>query len=147
MKSTNFKICEVIIDITAYEKKHFWLFLLNPRNFQMLVNLRRIFVTCFELNYKEETSSWLFYHFNKLTISWDLLIFSSWYLLYLVGWFHPFKIVKNQKNDHPWLLRNCFSSWQIEKSLELGPSPINHSKYFAKILSITISTSWPSFMT
>ena len=37
MKSKNIKlqICDAIIDITAYEKLHFWLFLLNPREYQI----------------------------------------------------------------------------------------------------------------
>ena len=32
-----------------------------------------------------------------MAISWDLLIFNGWYLQFLVGSMHTFKIVKNQK--------------------------------------------------
>ena len=42
-----------------------------------------------------------------------------------------------------WLIS---TSWQIRKGLDLEPSPPNHVKFFLKILSITISISWPSFM-
>ena len=102
MKSTNFKICDVIIDITAYEKIHFWLFLLNPREYQIDIwsNIHAAYggysLLALGSTLKKKASSRLFHDFNKMTISWDLLIFSS-YLLYLGGWFHTFKIVKNQK--------------------------------------------------
>ena len=29
------KICDVILDVTTYEKLHLWLFLVNPREYQI----------------------------------------------------------------------------------------------------------------
>ena len=43
-----------------------------------------------------------------------------------------------------WLI---LAVWQITKGLDLGLSPPNHANYFAKILPLTISISWPSFKT
>ena len=60
VRSPNFKFCDAIIDVTAYEKLHFWLFLLNPRQYQNEIwsnakcSLRRIFLTCFKINSEDE---------------------------------------------------------------------------------------------
>ena len=35
VNSTNFEICDVTRDIMPYEKLHFWVFLLNPRQYQI----------------------------------------------------------------------------------------------------------------
>ena len=62
-----------------------------------------------------------------MAISWDVLIFSGWYLLFLVGSFHTFKIVKNQKII-------ILGYWEIAfqvKGLELRYSTPNYSKHIA----------------
>ena len=55
-KSTYFKFCDFIIDIAAYWKLHFCLFLLNPKYCQnkispnTSVSYKKTFLTCFWLN-------------------------------------------------------------------------------------------------
>ena len=42
-----------------------------------------------------------------------------------------------------WL---CAMRWYTKKDLDLVPSPPNHLKYFLKVLPLTVSINWPSFM-
>ena len=103
VKSTNSKFCDAIIDVTAYEKLHFWLFLLNHWHYQNEIwsNVNAaydgFFYNVLSSILKTETSSRPFYNFNKIAKSWDLLMFGGWYLLCLVSSIHTFKIVENQK--------------------------------------------------
>ena len=98
VKSTNFKFCYAMIDITAYGKLRFWLFLLSPRQYQIEIwsNVNATYTRYFQLVLKTETSSRPFDDFNKIAISWNLLIFGGWYALCLVDSIHTFKLVKNQ---------------------------------------------------
>ena len=97
------------------------------------------------LLWKLETSSRLFYHFEKIAIWYVLLIFIRWYLTFLAVSVHTFIRVKNQKFIIIDFGLIVVVGWKIEK--QLGPSPPNHSKSTLKILLITISVSWPNFIT
>ena len=58
---------------------------------------------------------------------------------------HTFIRVKNQKFIIIDFGLIVVVGWKIEK--QLGPSPPNYSKSTLKILLITISVSWPNFIT
>ena len=78
------KICDVILDVTTYEKLHLWLFLVNPREYQIKIwsNVNAAYKEYLQpvlsSILKTETSCSPFYDFTKIEISWDLLIFSDW---------------------------------------------------------------------
>ena len=92
-----------------------------------------------------ETRSRTFYDSNKMTVWQDLLIFSSWYLLFLIFHFTPFQKAETLETWHNWLLSNWgrLLNW---KGLEISISSPNLSKDFRKILPLLISINWPSLV-
>ena len=123
-KSTNLKICGVIIDIFgSYTFAYFfWVLSTIKMKFgQILVyliaNISDIFFAhCWRL----ENSSTPFYDFNEMAIYQDLLVLSSWHLPFLIVLHSPF-----QKNEiveywYIWLLSNW--SWLLNCKV-LGTLP------------------------
>ena len=111
-KSTNFKICDVIIGIATKWKLRLCLFLLNPMCYQneiwsilvcCLTNISNMFlVRCKRL----ESSSRLFYDFTKMPIKRDLAILNSGHLPSLISPYSPFQKSETLESWHNWLLSN-----------------------------------------
>ena len=78
----------------------------------MLLNVTTDISICFELDSEDGNYFQVFYDFNKMTISWNLLIFSGWYLELLARFIHTFKIAKNQKTI-------IFGYWEVALVTEL----------------------------
>ena len=97
VKSTDFKICDVIIDITTQWKLHlclyFWILSTIKMKFDQIVlccmrNISNMFLArCWTL----ETSSRPFYDFTRMPIEQDLTIFNSWHLPFLIFPYSPFQ--------------------------------------------------------
>ena len=70
-RSTDFKVCDVIIDIVTWWKLHLRLFLLNPKYYEneilvcCMKNISNIFLAHF---WRLKTASRPFYNFTKMTI-------------------------------------------------------------------------------
>ena len=89
----------------------FWILSTIKRRFgQILLYLRTNISNMFLAQcWRLETSSRSFYDFNEMTISWDLSIFSSWYVAFLILPFSPFQKEKKPLETwtwHNWLLGN-----------------------------------------
>ena len=70
-----------------------------------------------------DTTSRPFHNFNEITVQWNLTIFSSWCLPYLILLYLPF-----QKNEtlaiwHNWLLSNWLIGYCIIKQVAKLKSP------------------------
>ena len=121
VKSTDFKICDVIIGIAssgistyAY---FFWILSTLKKKFRQIlvcckINISNMFLA---LEWRLETSSRLFYDFIKMTILRDLAIFNSYPLQLLNVHYLPFRIKQNTGESwHNWLLSNWsrFLNWK-----------------------------------
>ena len=104
IKSTNFKICDVIIDIAAWWKLHFCLFLLNPTYYQNEIwsntsvsykdygqNFRTIFRTLLSCRHLHHRLPFLVYIMKQKTI----IIF--WAIFY---WFLNIILIYQEKNAY-----------------------------------------------
>ena len=152
VKSTDFKICDVIISIASYWKLHLRLFLLNANSYQNKTwsntsvlygkYFYHVFVQCWRL----ETSSRSFYDFIKMTIKRDLVIFNSWLLPFLIVGYSHFQKNETLESWHSWLLSNLsrLLNW---KGPGTQPQSSNCSKDSWKLLTLLISTNWPSLVT
>ena len=153
VKSTDFKIYDIIIGIATQWKLHLSLFLLNTSIIKM--KFGQISVCCMTnfsnmylaLCWRLETSFRPFYDFIKMIMYQDLAVFNSWHFKFLIVLYSPF-----QKKMEHWNLA-MFGYWvigagcQIEKDLELSCSPQNCSKDFWKLLPLFISIDLPSMVT
>ena len=90
VKSTDFKICDVIIDIATWWKLHLCLIWSNTSVLHDKFS-KMFLAQCWEL----ETSFRLFYNFIEM-IWRDLTIFNSWHLPFLIAlYYSPFKKMKH----------------------------------------------------
>ena len=114
VKCKDFKICYVIISIATSWKLHLYLFLLNPKSYQMkldqilvcsMAHISNMFLAqCWRL----ETSFRLSYDFIKMAIERNLAFFNSWHFFNCP----LFTLKKNETLEswNSWLLSDL-SRW------------------------------------
>ena len=105
VKCTNFKICDVIMNITAKWKLHFCLFLWNSKHYQNEIRSYTSVHSWFNLvDWKLVPGLlWFWWNGNIIRICQP---FSSWYLPFLILPYSSFQKNETLKTWHNWLLSN-----------------------------------------
>ena len=101
-----------------------------------MTNISNLFLAqCWRM----ETRCRPFYDIISMAVWQDLAIFNNWHLPFLIVPCSPLQKNEALKSWHNWS--------PIEKDLELSLSPPSCSKDSWKLLSLHISTNWPSLVT
>ena len=151
--NSNFKLDEGIIEKICFCCFSWMLLGIKMKLTEMLVylvnNIPNIFLVQF---WSLETSSRIFYGFQKISIAWRQFIFSAWWLTILIVTVYAFKrtkiIIMIKFYYQKIITTSCWviaTGWKLKKGLELGPSLQNQTRKELEMFVVHYTNISPSF--